>query len=225
MKRLAPALATLLLPVSALLADLTTPFTAPPFVLNATIIGREGWEMRLPGTTDDGTIARLVGVRWDDFRSAACLDGVSIKNVFPATEGSQVRITLRAAFTFAHGSGNPSLVQARFLFGGSPFGEIAFASHSDGGLGFGDGTGRGLKVAVPLKDLQSNAYYTITLLIDYDRSTYDVSITGTKPDGTPLSYEEKTVAFTSNASAIQGVQIISAKTARIYLQDLRVESL
>lgn len=225
MKRLAPALASLLLPVSTLFADLTTPFTAPPFVLNASIIGREGWEMRLPGTSDDGTIARLVAVRWDNFRPAACLDGVSIKNDFPATQGSRVRVTLRVAFTFAPGSGTPPLAQARFLFGGSPFGEIVFASHSEGGLGFGDGTGRDLKVAVPVKELRSNSFYDITLLVDYDRSAYDVTITGTKADGTPLSYEEKNVGFVSQTGALKGAQIISAKTVRVYLQDLRVESL
>lgn len=223
MTRSVVALAAVLLTASAALADLTTPFTAPPFKLGSTLIGLEGWEMRLPNTLDNGTIARLVNVRWDDYRPAALLDGASIKNAFPATTGSKVRVTAQVAFTFP--AAGPDLAQARILIGGAPFGEIAFKCHRDGGLGFSDGTPKNLKVLVPIKDLKGNSYYAVTILVDYDSSTFDVSITGEKPDGSPLAFEEKAVPFEAQKKAMQGVSLITSKVARTYLRQLLVESL
>jgi hypothetical protein len=223
MKRAAFSLAAVFLTASVSFADLTTPFTAPPFKLGSSLIGQEGWEMRLPNMVGDGTAARLVAVRWDDYRTAALLNGASIKNAFPATTGSKVRIIAQVAFTFP--STGPDLAQARILIGGAPFGEIAFKCHRDGGVGFSDGTPKNFKVLVPITDLKGNSYYAITILVDYDSSTYDVSITGEKPDGSPLAFEEKAVPFDTQRKALQGVSLITSKLARTYLRQLLIESL
>jgi len=204
-------------------ADFAAPFTAPPFKLDASIIGLEGWEMRMAGSADDGLSARLVAVRWDENRTALLLDGASIKNAFPETTSPKVRVTARLAITFP--SIGPKLQQIRFLIGGAPFGEIVFEGSPEGGLGFGNGTGRNTRVAVPVAQLKPNSYYTITILVNFDQSTYDVSITGVNRDGAPLTHEEKNVAFEGKSSALKGVTIISSTNVRAYLQQFLVESL
>jgi hypothetical protein len=222
MKFAAPFLAAALLTASAALADLAAPFTAPPYKLDASIIGLEGWEMRAPNAVDDGSTARLVAVRWDDFRPAVRLEGASIKNSFPPTTGSKVRITAQMAFTYP--STGPDLPQTRIITN-APFGEIVFKYSGDGGLGISDGTRTNFKVLVPLSDLKPNCYYTFSVLVDYDSSTYAVSISGEKADGSPLAFEEKGVSFESKTKVLKGVAIITSRFARAYLRQLLIESL
>jgi len=217
------ALVAAVLSSSALLADFTTPFASPPYTLDASIIGLEGWESRLKTFSDDGTSARLVAVRWDEYRPALLLYGASIRNDFPSTTSSKVRVTVRIAFTFP--TPGPHLLQTRILIQNAPFGEIAFKCHPGGGLGFGDGTPQLKKILAPIEQVRINAYYTLTIDVDYDAATYDVAVTGLKRDGSPLSVEEKGIAFETKGGALKGLDLITASSARTYIQQLRIESL
>lgn len=204
----------------ALRADYAIPFAAPPFELGKSIIGTEGWESRIAGHDQN---PRVVEVRWDDDRPALLLDGASLKNAFPQTTGTRVRVTVQAAFTYP--ISGPKLQQFRLLIGGSPFGEIVFEGNNDAGIGFGNGSARNTRVAVPFGQLLPNHYYTISILVDYEAATYDVSITGKKRDGSPLAYEEKGVAFEVKKPFLSGLQILSTGTVRVYLRQLSIESL
>lgn len=218
---LSAAFAVGVLSMSSLRADYTVPMTDPPFSMGKSVIGIEGWEHRSDRANDDAV--RLVKVRWDDYRPALFLYGASIKNDFPKTHGTQVRVTLKVAFSFPMARIN--LQQFRLLIGGAPFPEIAFQANSDGGIGFGDGTGRSMEILVPYKDVKSQSFYTITALIDFDKMTYDITITGVKADGSPLSIERKEIPFNMATRALQGMSIITAKSVRVYISQLSIESL
>jgi hypothetical protein len=214
-----------LAPVLAVRADYKTPFADPPFKLEAPIVGLEGWEPRGVAAQDENSGTRLVKVRWDENRTAAVFYGASIRNAFSETTSSKVRVTARVALTFPTTA--PKLQQLRIIVGGAPFGEIVFEGNPEGGLGFGNGTGRNTRVAVPFAQLAPNTYYTITILVNFDSATYDVSMTGVKRDGSALAYEEKDVPFAEGkpSSALKGVLILSSKNIRAYLQQFLVESL
>lgn len=201
-------------------ADLEGAFTVPPFQLNQSIIGIEGWGPRIAGGEDDGLSALVVAVRWDHDNPAVVLDSANISRAFPPTTGSKVKVTVILALTF------PSLSQLQsFRIGitGAPFKEIVF--DGEVGLGFGDGSGRKTAVAVPLDQLKPNSYYTISILVNYDTLTYDVDITGEKRDGTPLSYQENSVAFETKDPHLKSLFIISSRYVRAYLKELSIESL
>lgn len=204
-------------------ADYTTPFTAPPFEMETSIVGREGWEPRNPGPPAPDMTARMVALRWDQYRPALLLEGASIKNGFPATTGSQVRVTVTLALTFP--SEGPPLQQVRIIIGNAPFQEIVFEGNANGGLGFGNGSSRGTRVVVPFDQLKPNAFYTMTVLVNYDTSTYDVTVTGENREGKPLRHEEKGIGFTTQTPSLKGVLILSTKNVRTYLRQLLIESL
>lgn len=201
-------------------ADLAGAFTVPPFKLNESIVGIEGWELRLPRPEDDGFSARMIAVRWDEGKPALLIDGVSLTKSFPPVTGSKVKVTIILALTF------PRVVKLRpFRISiGAPFRE--FVLDAKGGLGFGDGTGQSAaETIVPLDQLKPNSYYTISILVDNDAFTYDLDVTGQKLDGTPLSYQKKGVAFDSKNSFLKSVYIISSNSVRVYMKELSIESL
>lgn len=226
MKKIQITLSTLfavgLLSAGSLHADYMVPMADPPFQTEKTIIGIEGWEFRGTGKQNEDS-ARFAKVRWDEGRPAFILYGASIKNDFPKAEGTQVRITLRAAFVFPNA--NINLQQFRLLIGGAPFPELAFQANKDGGIGIGDGTGRQMDVLVPYSEVKSRSYYTITILVNYDKMAYDLMITGVKADGSPLNFERKNVEFNAAKHGLQGMSIITAASVRTYISQLSIESL
>lgn len=204
-------------------ADYTVPLAEPPFKFGETIIGIEGWEHRLVADKENNDSARLEKLYWEDELPVFVFDGASVKNDFPKTTGSQVRITLRVAFTFPE---KPlALQQFRLLIGGAPFREIVFQGNEEGGIGFGAGDARTMKVLVPFHELKSQSFYTITILMDYDRASYDISITGTKADESPLTFEQKDIAIEGAPHALQNMAIITAKSIHSYVSQLTIESL
>ncbi len=212
-----------LLPTRTAIADFATPFTAPPYTLGASVLGMEGWASRLKDYAGDGASSRLVAVRWDNFQPALLLDGASIKNDFPATTGARVRVTLRIAFTFP--MIELPLAQTRILIQNAPFGEIIFKCHPQAGLGLAMNPKEPIKVLVPFDQMRLNSYYTVTILVDYEQSSYDVTATGLKHDGSPLLFEEKGIHFESNAKFLKNLALITSQTARTYIQQLLIESL
>ncbi|HRJ73717.1 MAG TPA: hypothetical protein PLS03_15955 [Terrimicrobiaceae bacterium] len=204
-------------------ADYSTTFSVPPFRLNASALGIEGWESRIPGTPDDGLAARVVAIRWNGNNPALVLQRAAIRNAFPKPEGNRVQVTVKIAVTFPRVGAN--LQQARIAILNAPFGEIVFDASKTGGLGFGDGTGRKGTIAVPIDEMKPNAFYTYSIVIDYDLRTYDATITGVKRDGTPLLYENKGVAFEPKQPALNSVLIITGSVIRTYLGEFSIKSL
>ena len=204
-------------------ADYSTTFSVPPFRLNASALGIEGWEPRTPGAADDGLAARVTAIRWNGNQPALVLQRASIRNVFPKPEGTKVQVTVQIAVTFPRVG--TQLHQARVAITNAPFGEIVYDASKTGGLGFGDGTGRTGTIAVPIDVMKPNTFYTYSILIDYDLRTYDATITGMKRDGTPFLYENKGVAFEPKKPALGSVLIITGAAIRTYLGEFSVKSL
>lgn len=209
--------------LSTLRADLSATFTVPPYQLDASVLGIEGWQSRLPGELAPDETARVRAVRWNREAPALILRRASIKNAFPRTAGSRVQVTVKLAVTFPEGG---QLHQVRVGFGNAPFGELFFDAGADGGFGYGGpGNARTGIIALPHDQVKLNSFYTYSILIDYDRQTYDLALTGTKRDGSALSYEAKGVGFTSKTNFLDSVFLITGQSVITYVAELSARSL
>ncbi len=207
----------------AVRADLAAKFSVPPYQLDASVLGVEGWESRLPGEPSPDQVASVREVRWNKYAPALILRRASIKNIFPRTVGSRVQVTVRLAVTFPEGG---QLHQVRIGFGNAPFGEIFFDAGTNGGLGYGGpGDARTGIIALPHDQVKLNSFYTYSILLDYDAMTYDLSLSGTKRDGSPLAYEAKALPFMSKTNSLDSVFIITGQTVITYLTEISARSL
>ena len=214
----------LVLAVGMARADLAGTFTVPPYQLDSSVLGIEGWTSRLADAPTPDETARVRAVRWNQEAPALILRGASIKNVFPRTVGTRVQVTVRLALAFPLEGGH--LHQMRIGFSGAPFGEIFFDAAVNGGLGYGGpGDGRTGNIALPHDQVKMNSFYTYSILVDYDTMTYDLSLKGQKRDGSPLDYEAKAVPFTVKTPFLDSLFIITGQTTITYIAELSAKSL
>lgn len=204
-------------------ADFRTTFSVPPYKLDDTILGIDGWQSRAPEVNEPDQSARVCAIRWNNSLPALVLNKASLKNAFPQTEGSRVKVTVKVAVAFPRPGGR--LQQFRLGITGAPFGEIVFDAGSDGGLGFGDGGGRKTKVILPHAEVKMNSFYTYSILVDYDAMTYDVSVTGAKRDGTPFQYEEKALPITTKRKTMDSLMLLTGAQVNAYVGEISIESL
>jgi hypothetical protein len=204
-------------------ADYSTTFNVPPYQLDATILGIEGWEPRMPGGTDQGLSARVCPIRWNKSVPALVLRKASIKNAFPKTEGQHVKVTVKVALAFPRPGAQ--LQQFRLGISGAPFGEIVFDAGPEGGLGFGDGGGRKTKVVLPRDEVKMNSFYTFSILVDYDAMTYDVNVTGIKYDGTPFLHETKGLPIETTRKSMDSMLILTGAQINAYVGEISIQSL
>jgi hypothetical protein len=204
-------------------ADYSADFKAAPYVPNQTVLGRDGWDHRLPTTEDRSATARVVLVRWNNYRPAMVMKGANLKNTIPPTTGGKVTITFDLAVTFP--DAGPKGKQFRLGFAGAPCGEIFMDVSPDGGLGYqADGSGRGGVVALTKGETKVNAFYTFIVTIDYSKMTYDVAITGTKKDDSPFHYKTEAIPFESKTKSVSGIYILSGSALTAYLGSLSIQS-
>ncbi len=213
-------------------ADFTPDFGASPYGMDQTIIGADGWEPRLPTPTPNLDSARVIAVRWNQYKPAVMLRGANLKNVsfHPATgDKVEIRFSLAANFPEQGGLGGRQL---RIWFGDAALGEIYFNQNpgDDGGLGYhGDGGGRtGGTICVPKAEVKINSYYDFTIKADMGKQTFSISVTGEKKDGTPLAYKADDVPFLPGKNPphpqINSITIMSGPRTAIYLGSLAIES-
>lgn len=215
-------LATLLVAVVSARADYTTHFTSPPYVLDQTILGTDAWNDRLLTEKGNPDSMRVVAVRWNAYKQALMMKGANLKATFEPTKGDKAKIIFDLAFTFPD---KGHLKPFRIGFGGAPCGEFFFDAGPEGGLGCqADGSGRGGVVVLQKAELKTNAFYTITVAIDYAKLTYDLSITGRKKDGSPFEYKAGGVSFESKAKSVGSLYIIADKAVTAYLGSVQVLS-
>lgn len=215
-------LGTILLTTAAR-ADFVTHFSSPPYKLNESIIGIDGWEPRgvAVNPSNAGLAPRVVALRWDDYKNVLLLRGAQLKNAFSPTTTEHVKVTMRIAIT---GPDRGNLHQTRILIGGSPFGEIIYDAGVEGGLGFGSGNARSGKIIVPRSQMKMNSFYTFTINIDYGAKTYDYTVTGESRDGSPFKVEEKGLPV-EKGTFLEGLQILSGTMVSAYISELSIESL
>jgi len=214
--------ASVLLTLASARADYTTHFTSPPYVLDQTILGTDGWNDRILTETSKPDTMRVVAVRWNAYKQALVMKGANLKHPFEPTKGEKVKIIFDLAFTFPDKGLRKTF---RIGFIGAPCGEFFMDAGPDGGLGFqADGSGRGGVVAVKKAELKTNAFYTFVVAIDYAKLTYDLSITGEKKDGTPFQYKADGVPFESKAKSVSSLYIIAGNEVTAYLGSLQVLS-
>jgi len=211
---------------SLVLADYTPDFAAPPYVLEGTILGVDGWENRLPTEMDTSDTARVVPVAWNQGKPAILLVKSNLANVaFPAAEGDRISITFSLAID-APGkvvSGR----QFRIFFGTTPIGEIYYDAGETQGFGYqGGGDGRlGGTICVRNEDIVNNSYYLFALDINFADQTYDLSVTGQKSDGKPLAFKAEAVPFLAPnkaAPGTKGVYVISGSSLNVFLGSLAI---
>jgi hypothetical protein len=208
-------------------ADYATTFSTPPYTVERTVIGTDGWDHRLPTTADVSDSARVVAVRWNGYQPALMLKGANLKNAAPPTTSSKVTLTFDLAFTFPDKGGTGK--QFRFGIAGSPAGEIFLDLIEGGGIGYAaDGSGKGGTVALPKAEVKVNSFYTFAVQIDFAAKTYDAIITGLKKDGSAFRHEAKGIAFEArgkgNSQGLGTIYIISGGALTVYLGRLEVRS-
>jgi hypothetical protein len=205
-------------------AEYTADFSLPAGVAERTIVGSGGWEDRLPSEKAHPDTARVVPVRWNDGKPALMMKGANLKCAWPPVTGSKVTITFDLAVTCPDrgGSGRPF----RIGFGGAPpCGEIFLDMTPEGGLGYqADGSGRNGTVVLNRGDLKPNSFYRFTVVIDYQAQMYDFSITGTKKDGSPFSFQAPRQAFEAKRKEIGGTYILNPNSVTAYLGSLTITS-
>lgn len=206
-------------------ADCAINFSVPPYVLDQSVIGTDGWENRFPPADDKPSYAaRVVALRWNSYKPGLMLRGASLKRAsFDPMSGEKQKITFQFAVNFAEGRQGKLL---RVIFAPAVFGEVFFDQGPDRGLGYqGDGSGKSGQGTLVLRtaDIKINSFYTFTLTPDFGRQTYDIAVEGEKKDGAPFAYKATGVAFqpsTIRASKINSLLIIGTG----YLGSLAVES-
>lgn len=203
-------------------ADYLTTFTIPPYTLDQTILGVDGWNDRLLIEKGKPDTMRVVAVRWNDDKPALMMKDANLKHPFAPTTGDRVKITFDLAMTFPD---KGALRPFRIGFNGAPCGEVFMDMGAEGGLGFqADGSGRGGVVALKKAEVKINSFYTFTVAIDYAKHTYDLSITGEKRDGTPFHHQAKDVAFESKAKTVSDLYIIAGSDVTAYLGSIAIRS-
>lgn len=215
--------AALCFAIAPLHADYITDFSQPPYAARQTVIGRDGWDHRLPTTEDRSDTARIVPVRWNRDQPALILKGANLKNAFASTKGQTVTITFDLALTFP--DSGPAGKQFRLGFSGAPCGEIFMDLSPAGGLGYqADGSGRGGVVALSKGEIKANSFYTFTVVIDYPKMTYDITITGRKKDDSPFHYQSEAVPFESKTKSVTGLYLLTGGALTGYLKSLSIQS-
>ena len=207
-------------------ADYTPDFAAPPYVLEGTILGVDGWQNRIPTDKDTSDTARVVPVAWNQDKPAILLVKSNLANVaFPPAEGDRVSITFSLAVD-APGKVAPGR-QFRIFFGTTPIGEIYYDAGDTQGFGYqGGGDGRsGGTICVPKEDIVDSSYYTFSLDINFADQTYDITVTGKKSDGTPLAFKAEAVPFlapSKGTPGTKGVYVLSGSSLNVFLGSLAV---
>jgi len=203
-------------------ADYTTHFHSPPYVLDQTVLGTDGWNDRVLTAKGDPDSMRVVAVRWNGYKQALMMKGANLKHPFEPTRGDKVKIVFDLAFTFPD---KGLLKPFRIGFTGAPCGEFFMDAGPDGGLGVqADGSGRGGVVALKKSELRTNAFYTFVVAVDYAKLTYNLNITGKKKDGSPFQHKADGVPFESKAKSVSSLYIIADKAVTAYLGSLQVLS-
>jgi len=206
-------------------ADYVTTFSVPPYVLDQSVVGIDGWENRFPPKDDQPSYAaRVVALRWNDYKPGLMLRGASLKRTaFGPMSAEKLKITFQLAVNFAEGRSGKAL---RVIFWPATFGEVFFDQGVGGGLGY-QGDGSGMKgqgtIVVRKDDIQVNSFYTFTLALDYGQQTYDISVAGAKKDGSPFRYKAEGVAFQptkTKTTKIDSLLILGTG----YLGSLAIES-
>ena len=217
-----PLLAAAALTLVSARADYSTTFTTPPYALDQTVIGTDGWTDRLPTEKAKPDTTRVVAVRWNNHRGALMMKGANLKNTFPPTVGDKVKITFDLAVNFPD---NAARRPFRLGFTGAPCGEIFLEGGADGGLGFqADGSGRGGVVALRTPEVKINSFYTFAMTIDYAKRTYDLTLSGQRKDGSPFQHRAEGVAFEAKTKAVSSLYIIADGTITAYLGSIVIHS-
>lgn len=180
-------------------ADYVTTFSIPPYVLDESVIGVDGWENRFPPKDDlPSYAARVVALRWNGGQPGLMLRGASIKRSSPETTLSEKqKVSFQLAVNFAEGRNRKLL---RIIFDPAVFGEVFFDQGPEGGLGYGgDALGSPGQGTLVLKrdEVKINAFYVFTFLLDFNKQTFDLTVTGEKKDGSPFSWKTDEAPFPS----------------------------
>lgn len=202
-------------------ADYAPNFAAAPYAIDQTVVGVDGWDSRLKTAPSNPDSARLVALRWNDYKPAIIFRSASLKSAFPAATGEKINISFQVALTFPE---TGKLRELRIWLGGAPIGETFFDFKS--GLGHsGLGTVTGGTTILQLDQVKPNSFYTFNYALDFKNQTYDVSVIGKKKDDSALEYSAQGLPFikVTATGKVDSLFILSGSRLAVYLTNLKVE--
>ncbi|HWL52906.1 MAG TPA: hypothetical protein VNQ90_10755 [Chthoniobacteraceae bacterium] len=173
-------------------ADYQTSFDVPPYTLNSTIVGVEGWTEGAGSAVSTGIVTTAP---WDAETTVYRLnlgDGgnvVRVKNSGFTPLTGKVALTVTMAFDF--GTQDKTTLSS-FAFTDGIAGPISFGffhqSDANGGGLYYQGADNERVTILAKSQMAKNAIYEFTLTIDIAAKLFDISVSGIKTDEQPFSF-------------------------------------
>lgn len=181
-------------------AAFLTGFDVPPYTLNGTVVGTQGWTTY--GTSSASTNALVIQnpMNASDtllrLRKTATGDAsVRIKNnSFTAFTGT-VYVDVAMAFDFNPASDTSTATTVAFADLSQVTSPVSFGVDyaTAGGLFYGINSTR--TVFLTKSNIKMNSIYLYSMKIDLVAKLFDLSVTGTLADNSPLNYSISNVSF------------------------------
>lgn len=180
-------------------AEFDAVFTVPPYTLDGTIVGTDGWELvASPSATiyNDPMAAVVVNSPVSDGKQSTSLElKTMVKNTQYEVYSTKVVLEAVLALAFDEAFRWPN---AGFSF---CFGSIKEASPLCFGFDYGENGGlyfsggEGVVILLAREEIMPLATYDFQVKLDLDASTFRFQVTGQKTDGSPFHYESPETAF------------------------------
>lgn len=193
--------------------ELKSGFVSPPFVVDETVVGKEGWELtNPPGSAiyTDPDEARVIDTPLQDSGQESTLNlKTAIKNMQVANPGSVFRMEAQLAVVYNHQYQMDGGVYFQFsrAISMGPF-HFGFAYGKEGDPGGLYYTGRAGRVLVLPKDqMLENAPYRFVFDVDMGAEHFKVTVTGKDISGNDFRYQSEEVGFQENYHAFKNQTI------------------
>lgn len=180
----------------------TTDFSVPPYELDETIVGQQGWQNF--GTHAPASSSMIVEVPWNSDQSAlrlTQLEGATSRirvydsSIVPAEFTGTLSITTSMAFTgLSTSEVSAAVTSINFENTYAAVTPISFGldHRSTGGLYYaGDG---GRIIILSRDDIKEGSFYEFSLTIDTVAKLFDIQVTGVKNDDTIFNYSLANIA-------------------------------
>jgi hypothetical protein len=181
--------------------DLKSAFVAPSFVVNETVVGKEGWELtNPPGSAiyTDPDEARVIETPLHDSGQQSTLSlKTAIKNLQIANPGNVFRMEAQLAVAYNHqyqlGGGVYFQFSRAISMGPFHFGFAYGKDGEPGGLYYSGREGRVL--VLPKDQMVENAPYRFVFDVDMGAEQFKVEVTGKDISGNEFRYRSEEVRF------------------------------
>jgi hypothetical protein len=220
----------------------STSFASPPYAVDASVIGTEGWKAALP--TTNAKLARVLPLPWAASRTGLLLSGYGLDREFAKVTG---RANLAVVFGIGRLSPTPGQGQMQLIpfIGGRPDSIVVGFDNAEGG-GFyyevmdpsstkSEPKGMVRTVFCPRARLVEEALYELSLDMDLETRVFGLAFTGPGTEGRKVEVRIKDVDFSNfwSQKFINGIRVINGvpnsidtphlRSADLYLASLSIQ--